>query len=386
MKGLCADMTKRQKRKIGKVIYWTFLTIYGCLLIAIALILLGDWGKYLQAYESSRSDTVVERYMDNLNSSEWSTTVLESVNNMPHPFQTNEECTEIVNKMLGEKLQYSQAPSTDPDVVIYNVYCNGNPVGHFQLQQDKSQLPYIDIGLISKVIDPVSVCPWAVTGDSFDISGFRFTSSVSVTIPENYTVRLNGRQVGREYITQTNIKYDVLEPYYEEFPGLPTKVTYTVNDQIFGTLEPVVYDEKGNVVTIDSEGDDSQFMSECSAAEKEEMTQFANEFIEPYARFTGTKNLMGNMAELKRFVKPGSDLDNRIQLFVDGGADYMNFYAVEIADKKIDSIYALGGGFYVINATYTTTNYAEYKTVNETVSKRIIVCRDESGVLAVSCQ
>ena len=40
----------------------------------------------------------------------------------------------------------------------------------------------------------------------------------------------------------------------------------------------------------------------------------------------------------------------------------------------------------MINVTYDTTNYAEYKTVQESSNKRIIVCKDEAGILAVSVE
>ena len=75
-----------------------------------------------------------------------------------------------------------------------------------------------------------------------------------------------------------------------------------------------------------------------------------------------------------------------MDLFIEGGADYMNFYAVTVDDVHIDSVYSLGGGFYVVNVNYSTTNYAEYKTVNETNMKKIIACWDDSGIMAVSVE
>ena len=108
--------------------------------------------------------------------------------------------------------------------------------------------------------------------------------------------------------------------------------------------------------------------------------------MEPYARFTGTKGVWGNYGVLKQYVKDGSELHKRMDLFIEGGGDYMNFYAVNVSNVHINSVYSLGGGFYVINVTYDTTNYAEYKTVQETSTKRIIVCRDETGIHAISVE
>ena len=53
---------------------------------------------------------------------------------------------------------------------------------------------------------------------------------------------------------------------------------------------------------------------------------------------------------------------------------------------NVNSVYALGGGFYVINMSYDSTNYAQYKTVEETITRRLIVCWDNSGIKAVSVE
>lgn len=387
-------MSRKKKEKIGRVIYTALLLIFAAMLIAVAVIGLNDWRKYLIAYEKSQPDAVVAEYAETLKSTEWKKQVSRAVENMQHPFQSNEECEAVINQMLGDTIQYRRAPGGTQNKYIYNVYCNGNPVGQFQIERDSSQINRIDIGLIELfsnsdtfwfIQSREDLCPWIVTGDSFDISNFTFTTSVTVTIPSNYSVALNGKTVGPEYITERNIKYDVLEPYYDEYPGLPTKVKYTV-DNIFGTLEPVVYDQNGNVFVIDPDKDDSQFMEPCSPEEVSALESFATSFVEPYARFTGTKNIWGNYGDLKQYVKDGSELHKRMDLFIEGGADYMNFYAVTVNDVRVDSVYSLGGGFYVINVNYNTTNYAEYKTVDESNTKKIITCWDDNGIMAVSVE
>ena len=387
-------MSRKRKETIGRVIYTALLVIFAVMLIAVSVIGLIDWRKYLIAYENSQPDAVVAEYVESLKSTEWKKQVSQAVDKMQHPFQSNDECDAIVNQMLGDTIQYKRGMGGTQDRYIYNVYCNGNPVGQFQIERDKSKVNKIDIGVIELfshsdtfwfILDRASLCPWVVTGDSFDISDFTFTSSVSVTIPSNYSVQLNGKTVGTEYITESNIKYDILEPYYNEYPGLPTKVKYSV-DNVFGSLQPIIYDQQGNTFTIDPDKDDSQFMESCSSDEIEALSEFAKAFVGPYARFTGTKNIWGNYGDLKQYVKDGSELHKRMDLFIEGGADYMNFYAVTVDGIQVNSVYSLGGGFYVINVSYSTTNYADYKTVNESNMKRIIACWDDSGIMAVSVE
>ena len=126
-------ISKKTKEKIGRVLYTIVLTIFALVLIMVAVIGLSDWKKYLVAYENAQSDAVIASYMDNLRDTRWKQQVAEAVSRMEHPFQSDEECEEIINRMLGEKLQYSQAPGSTEDRILYNVYCNGNPVGQFLL-------------------------------------------------------------------------------------------------------------------------------------------------------------------------------------------------------------------------------------------------------------
>ena len=90
-------MTRSKKKRIGKIIYWFLLTVYTVTLIAVILLVLNDWRKYLIAYEDSQSKVVIENYMDNLKGGTWGEKVTEAVSSMEHPFQTNEECKELVD-------------------------------------------------------------------------------------------------------------------------------------------------------------------------------------------------------------------------------------------------------------------------------------------------
>ena len=155
---------------------------------------------------------------------------------------------------------------------------------------------------------------------------------------------------------------------------------------IFGKLEPVVYDAHGDEFKVDPYGDDSQFMEPCSPDEVSALSDFAFAFLEPYARFTGTKNVWGNYGDLKNYVKEGSEFAKRMDLFIEGADAWLNFHSVTVSNASVNSVYSLGGGFYVINITYDTTNYAEYKTVEETNTRKLIVCWDNSGIKAVSVE
>lgn len=383
-------MAKKKRRKnrsrVGKVIYWICLALYAAVLIFLAVYVLRDWNKYLSVYDSSQPNSVIENYISNLNGPQWEEKIAEAVRSVPHPFQSDEECIEIVKSRVGEDINYSRAPSGGINGNKYNIKCGDNFVGSVVLVQDTSKVSQIDIGLFDRVFDKESLCPWYVQSDEFDISGFLFRSSASATVPSTYSISLNGVPVGPEYITETDIKYDILEPYYEEYEGLPTKVTYTVSDLIFGELEPVIFDESGAEYTPDPEAGDVQYMEPCSDEEISELYDFGMTFMEPYLKFFGTSNVDYNAGELRKYIITGSALDTRMQEFIYAAAPYLHFYSLAVQSQSFDGAFSLGGGFYVIKMTANATAYGEYKTVNQESQYTIVVCRTENGFKAISVE
>ena len=189
---------------------------------------------------------------------------------MPHEFQTDEECEAVVLDMLQGELSYSRGASQDPSTAVYDLLCGENIFGRVTLARDdsrKDELMFPDM------------LPWKVLKDEFYFDGFY--TGLTVTVPSDYSVVVNGRLLDESAITQTGIHYDVLEKYYAEFPNLPTKVTYHV-DQIFGHIQPVILDRHGVETVIDPERDDSQFIEPVDEGTK--MTTELNN-SSPYASF-----------------------------------------------------------------------------------------------------
>ena len=141
-------MSRKKKEKVGRVIYTALLVIFAVMLIAVAVIGLNDWRKYLIAYEKSQPDSVIADYVETLKSTEWEKQVSRAVEQMQHPFQSNEECEAVINQMLGDTIQYKRATGGTQNKYIYNIYCGGNPVGQFQIERDRSQINRIDIFII----------------------------------------------------------------------------------------------------------------------------------------------------------------------------------------------------------------------------------------------
>ena len=63
-------MSRKRKETIGRVIYTALLVIFAVMLIAVSVIGLIDWRKYLIAYENSQPDAVVAEYVESLKSND----------------------------------------------------------------------------------------------------------------------------------------------------------------------------------------------------------------------------------------------------------------------------------------------------------------------------
>ena len=216
--------------------------------------------------------------------------------------------------------------------------------------------------------------PWKVLNDEFYLDGLY--SSVRVTVPEKYYVSLNGTLLGPEYIVERNIPYDMLEDYYADYPDLPKKVTYEAHN-VFGILEPVIYDENGNVYHVDETRNDSQYLSPPPAEIMERLEQFAISFSDQYKHFSaGVGDSMSAYMRLQPYIIAGSDLDRRFLMAMDsyGWAHTVDY---KFNGALLNSVIDVGSNCYILDVTVDTTVVYPNKGENG-------VLRENSGLIILA--
>ena len=317
-------------------IYVVLLTLWILFLAALCLYILNQMWAYADAYEETLKEPVIEAYMTKLRANVWDDSIAATVEAMPHPLQTDEEVGALVKEMLlNDEITYAEKPGyTRSDSITYYLLCGDNIFGEVTLRQDTSKnlvkdvdLPDVIIGGLAKMgvaIQP-ELYPWKVAEESFDFSGLY--SSISVTVPESYSVSVNGTMLDEGYIVERGIEFDNLTSYYYRYDNLPTKVTYQV-DNLMGHIDPVIYDENGNVTTIDENQDDSQFLkpvdSETWARLETHLDGFSNAYLHMSA---STGDPQTAYAELANYIEAGSELDNKlIQVFLIGDWSHNSYY------------------------------------------------------------
>lgn len=358
-----------RKKKLGSKIYAICLAVYILILAGAIFYGLNIVWRYAEEYELAQPALTMDAYVEDLRENLWGEGIEETIKAMPHEMQTDEECAQIVQEMLSAGITYSrQAGSSDSGMTInYNLRCGDSVFGKVTLKEDESKTDQVEFGML----------PWIIYEEEFDFTGLY--TSIQVTAPASYTVELNGHKLGSEYVIEEGIHYNVLEGYYEDYPNLPTKVTYKF-DNIIGTLEPVIYDEDGNVVTIDPNQDDSQFIKGVQGEQLDRLTEFANGFVNTYKKYICG---VGSYQKLVPYMKIGSELDERMKLMADG-LGYAHTASITINYVNVNNAISLGEGMYIIDLTDEATALQPAGEVTETENMKIIVTDTGTDIRAVT--
>lgn len=320
-------MATRKRKKasgIGTAFYVVILILWILVLAAGCLYVLNEVWNYASVYDETQIEPVIEEYFDRFQTNKWSNGMDALVRTMPHPTKTDEEVKALIQAKLQENpLSYGVKPGfARSDSVTYNLYCGSDTIGEVVLKHDTTNnlvkdinLPDVVVGGLAKMgvaIQP-ELYPWKVAGESFDFEELGLYSSVRVTVPENYRVEVDGVTLGPEYIIESGIKYDNLTNLYYEYEGLPTKVTYKLEESM-GDSTVVVYDENGNVFYIDENAGDVQFMKQLDEATRAGLTDFIDGFANMFLQMrSNTIEPMYAYQQLLPYIKQGTEMDNRLK-------------------------------------------------------------------------
>lgn len=375
-------MTKKNTRR-GGVIYAVCLYLWGLLLLGGAVWLLGGAWKYAEAYEASRPNAAMERYVQNLSKELWDEGVAQTVAAMPHEVQSDEEVAVHVQKLLSEGVDYLRKSGGEGHAV-YALRCNGKTFGTVTLVEDREAEPEIDVKAFPWRLLPWSLKPWKVESEEFDFRGLY--SSVEAVVPRSFSVWLNGTRLGTQYIVEEGIPFDSLAEYYDDYEGLPTKVRYRFDNAI-GRLVPEIRDEDGEIFSLDRGRDDSQFIKPCSEAELKRLADFAAGFVVNYLKYTsGAIDPTYGYKKLTPYLLPGAALDERMKGAIDGQS-WAHTDSVSVDSSTLNSALSLGDGCYVLDISADTTTFVHGKgEIKNTNNMRVMCVKKNDDIRAISLE
>lgn len=352
-----AKAKKKRRSAVGTALYVLVLVLWILALSAGALYILKQVWDYADVYDETQPEPVLNAYLASLRENLWDDSIAAELAAMPHQVQSDEEVASLVKQMLteGEIWALLDSSKTRSDRRTYALICGeDNIFGEVVLEEDTTRnlvanvdIPSQVVGVLARIgvaIQP-ELYPWKVAEESFDFSGLY--SSVRVTVPESYRVSLNNVFLSDEYIVERDIHYDVLEHYYWRYDNLPCKVTYQF-DHIMGHIDPVVYDENGNVFVIDENKDDSQFLQPVDPQVLSVLEGFINEFADAYLHYSaGTMDPYAGYNLLLPYIERGSEFDEKMKQALDIG-DWRHNSNYQYKGSGVTNAVKLGENFFVV--------------------------------------
>lgn len=195
-----------------------FLIGYLCFLaacIAFWVFVIAYVQKCLARYEAAQPEYFVEGFTDRILGGGISSVF--RVGEAPTRFESAEEIAAIYDESVrGKTLVWQQDKSSyDASAPVYRVYADGEPAGMLTLREASSE-PLMFI---------LTLCEWEVA-DAEPVLAAP-AESVTVTVPERWTVLVNGEALGAGELTGNEVIQEQFQ-YAREYVAVPRLLEYRV--------------------------------------------------------------------------------------------------------------------------------------------------------------
>lgn len=358
-------LSEKKKKQRSRLAFVCFLLVWSLVLMGAASYGLNILWDFLDAYEQSRPYHAIDAYMQKLTADYVCGKSGDLLTRVDSSIQSEEESLAVIRGALSEGFSYAKKTSECTDTKLVYVLRSGSRVIGQMVMEPQGEAVY-------------GFTPWAVTGDSFDMS-FLLTGTVSTIAPHDYPVYVNGYPLDSSHLTGEPLHYAPVEEYYEDYTP-PYMVTYTAGPCL-GEISAQVTDLNGDPLTIDESTDTNAFVNNCSAELSEELEVFLGEFITRYVAYSSStsENMYSNFRKLDQYLMPDGELSDRLYSALNGlkwGRDER----ASVKDVFSNYLVEMGEGCYMCDFTYTVDTKGTKGTVSVTTNMKLVVLRTEDGL------
>lgn len=341
------------------------MVIYALVFLALVGFGLNYFWDYIDAYEQSRPINTVKEYVAQLTAEDMCEGSEALLAQLDTHIRSREESCQMITDSVSAAISYAKKSSESTDTKQVYVLRSGKQIiGGFTISAGDP--------------DRYGFQRWSVTETHFDFSHL-MGEAVSVTVPSEFTVSINGNVLDETYITESGILYDAVEEFYDDYE-LPTLVTYAA-DSFLGTLTLDVTDTEGNPVEITGETDLNQFLPGCSEQQITELDTFVNGFLGRYVTFTGSANdaASANYVRLKAYLVEDGELAKRLYTAIDG-LNYAQSRGDTIQEITVHRYVDIGDGRYMCDVTYIVETIGTKGAVDTTNNLKLIILNTSDGL------
>lgn len=242
-------MNEKRRKKLSK--FYIFYAIFCALLIFAISVGAAVFYDFIREYEKCLPEHVADDYIMSLDGEAFAAIVAPELEKRSSGFETADALGKTLAEAVAEGVTYTEC--VGEDTPTYDVYCGGK-----LMKLRLSGSPSGKYGFESYVVDSAEIYPEWIS-DRF--------SSITVIIPGDASLTLNGIPVGEEYKTGEEFASTSLSAFDG---GAAPLVTYEIGD-IFGDAE-VAAEFRGESLKLTSLGEGSTYYSDYDLASRFDYT------------------------------------------------------------------------------------------------------------------
>lgn len=361
-------MAEKRSRKRGASFALGML-LYALVFVTALLIGLRVLADFLSAYEASQPRHTMDSYLASFNDEHIDTIAQSFSATLGNAVQDSAGSRRAVAEVLTGELSYARkAAESNDSQQVYMIQTDGRTVGR--------------VVLVPSGESRFGMSPWVVSEESFDFAWL--LSSDSITIPDNWSVVVNGTRLDQSYVEKEGIEYSYLKDFYGESRySLPLKRSYKL-ENVVGKAGFEVYDNTGALVPVDANFNDDLFLNSTTTAEQQQRAKdFIPGFLDAYVRCLSNSNHAeyDNYNRFKKFVVSGSDIDQRVQGNI-AGQHYAHSKGDEVTGITFNRFVDFGNGYLMADITYTLNTIGNQGQVSTVNNAQVILSQTGSGLLA----
>lgn len=357
-------MAKKKNRVFsGKFV--AGIIIYAIVFLALVGVGLSYFWKFIDAYELSRPKNTLEAYMEQLSIEQMCSGADELYASVDQNLQSREQFDQVIQDSLNGELNYAKKSSESTEErQVYVIRCGRTPIGQFAIAAGEE--------------DSFGFRRWTVEDYSFDFAHL-MGQSVSITVPSEYQVSVNGNVLDETYITATDLEYSALDGFYGDYE-LPHMVTYSVQN-LLGEIVLTAADSSGNPVEITAETDMNTMLPQCTADEAAKVEAFAKTFVPLWVNFSGsTKDTSTyHYYNICKVLSSDGVLSAWLYTALDG-LSYGQSSGATIKDITINRMVPLNDGMYMCDVTYLVSTIGKQGAVDTSSNMKLMIAT-ENGEL-----
>lgn len=355
--------TKKKKRNA----FAKGLAIYTIILVMLILVALIFFYFYISAYEYSRPEGTMNRYLADMDGEAFQSKVAAFVATLDHNIQPEAESMQRVQEVFTD-VKWAKKVSECTDTRLVYVLKSGSSV-------------LGKVTLVPSENEHMGFSTWEVSEDELSLDFL--CQDAEQTVPAGYHVRCGDYILDDSYIVDDQVHYKLLEEFYDDY-DLPTKRTYRTG-KVIGDVQLEILDPNGNVVT-EADLDEEKITDNCSAEEKAAIKELTDLYIERYVIYLSGSNgaHTPNLYALLVLTVRDSDLYSRLYQAL-GGQGFASSLGDFLQSITINHMMKVSDDSYVVDVTYLVDTYGQNGAFTTTTNNsKLILVQTADGLRAIA--